>query len=272
MVLVVTLTFLHAAPTTWVQSIGGAPVGVMTLTRRGALMEYQVVHVFKRKRQRFHTRWRVDANGLDEDGRLAELQALAQGQPGCRPVREERSGRTEMLCLSPGGRDGSIDGVSIRLGRTAGGALQTVEVLGRDGHVVSRFEAKAASLQLRTDPFERGFAVTGHSGSTVVANDAAIKRVDVSPVGEAQVSDDDCLEAARRVAAREGGAVQLGLIVEKGKAWPHGWVRLPTGGLVDPTRTETGAEARQYLAFPTDRAAMLYLELLSGSVVLTWAP
>jgi hypothetical protein len=67
-----------------------------------------------------------------------------------------------------------------------------------------------------------------------------------------------------------GASVQVGLLVEDGRAWPHAWVRRSDGTQVDPTRTTNEARQRVYLAFPAAQAGRWFLELASGARTLTW--
>jgi hypothetical protein len=75
-----------------------------------------------------------------------------------------------------------------------------------------------------------------------------------------------CLEAARALASRLPGAVvQLGVLIEGARAWPHAWVRRRDGLHVDPTRPSDEAHAGVYVAFPDAAAGRWYLELASGA-------
>ena len=76
----------------------------------------------------------------------------------------------------------------------------------------------------------------------------------------------NCLERAEGIRAGEPERWQvvLGLVEDDGRFWPHAWLlEQTTGRHLDPSLNQP--ERRRYLAFPTDQAGQLYLELLDQS-------
>lgn len=246
-----------AAPLRLVQSVQGVPVGVIELVQARDTITYRAEHVFRGEERRFERSWRVNPKDLE-----SELQVLSQRRVGCFDVREERTWRRERLCVDARGQ-GSIDDVRIRVTWDRGGALRSVDVLGVSDAVVSRFERSDAKLDSRVDVFGAGFSVTGEGPVVSLEPRAETKLVNVE--GVESRSDASCLPAARAwVAAHSGASVQLGLVLEAERAWPHAWVRRGDGSFVDPT-VELGDDVlsrRVYVAF---ERAELFLELAAGA-------
>jgi hypothetical protein len=121
-------------------------------------------------------------------------------------------------------------------------------------------------LSAGVDPFGAGFSIEGE-GQVVRLEPPGGERL-VPVGGVASRVEGSCLSAARAwVGEHREDVVQLGLVVEDGRAWPHAWVRTKKGAFLDPT-LERGAEAlsrRKYLALPDREAGTRYLELASGS-------
>lgn len=259
---------LSAAPVRLVQSVQGVPVGVVEVEVKAGVLTYRARHVFRDEARAFETSWPVDAAGRDAAGLSSEVLALSvRSAPGCREVREERTGRRERLCLDAEGR-GSLDEVKLRAAWDARGRLTWLELLDGAGLVVSRFDRSAAEPKPGRDPFVDGFPVTGDGPAVRLQPAAGATQVVVEGVSAEAVNEGTCLSAARAwVSAHAGDVVQLGVVVEAGRAWPHAWVRRASGTFVDPTLDAASAarSARHYLAFPDDVAGALYLELASGS-------
>ncbi|MBL8919513.1 MAG: hypothetical protein JNJ54_11670 [Myxococcaceae bacterium] len=256
-----------ATPLRLVHVVQGVPVGVVELAVSDGRVSYRARHVFRDGERAFETSWSVDDEGRDANGLVSELWALSRRRPsGCLDVREERTGTRERLCLFEGGR-GTLDGVKLAVRWDGAGALERVDVLDSEGRVASRFERDGREPRPGADPFAEGFPVEGRGPIVRVAPDAGVKVVPVRGVPLEERAASACLPAARAwlaAHATPGDVVQLGLVLEDGRAWPHAWVRRVDGAHVDPTVEEGGREARVYLAFP-DAAGSLYLELASGS-------
>ena len=255
-----------AAPVRLVQSVAGVPVGVVEVQVTRGRLVYRARHVFRDESRRFETSWAVDAQGRDADGLLSEVVALsARADAGCRDVREERTGKRERLCLGADG-EGTLDEVKLRAAWDAKGRLRAVDVLDPAGAVVSRFEQSELEPVAGRDPFADGFPVTGAGPRVTIEPDAKARVVEVE--GVTTRATGSCLSAARAwVQAHAGDAVQLGVVIEGERAWPHAWVRQQGGRFVDPSleRTAPALAARVYVAFPDAAAGTLYLELAAGS-------
>lgn len=259
--LVVTVT-----PVRLVHSVQGVPVGVVELAQVDGQLRYRARHVFRDEARAFETSWPVDAQGRDGDGLVSELQALSRRRgPGCLDVREERTGKRERLCLEKDGR-GTLDGAKIAVTWDAAGALTRVDVLDDRSALLSRFETSVVEPAPGRDPFGEGFPVEGRGPVVRLSPKAKAQVVTVQGVPVEERSTATCLSAARTWTREHPGAeVQLGLVLEDGRAWPHAWVRRPDGSWLDPTIEAAGAAAREYLAFTGAAAGSLYLELAAGS-------
>lgn len=246
-----------AAPLRLVQSVQGVPVGVIELVQEPGTITYRAEHVFRGESRRFERSWPVNPKDLE-----SELQVLSQRRLGCVDVREERTWKRERLCVDARG-EGSIDDVRVRVTWDRAGALRSVDVLGVADSVVSRFERSDTKLDGRVDVFGAGFPVSGDGPVVALEPRAETKTVVVEGV-ESRL-DSSCLPAARAWAAKhEGASVQVGLVLEASRAWPHAWVRRADGSFVDPTveRDANVLSQRVYVALPT---AGLFLELAAGS-------
>lgn len=246
-----------AAPLRLVQSVQGVPVGVIELVEEKGSITYRAEHVFRGEARRFERSWPVKTKDLE-----SELQVLSRRRPGCFDVREERTEKVERLCVDARG-EGSIDDVRIRVRWDDAGALRSVDVLGVGDSVVSRFERSDAKLDARADVFGAGFPVSGEGPVVSLLPRADTKVVVVEGV-ESRV-ETSCLPAARTwAAAHDGSAVQLGLVLEAGRAWPHAWVRRAEGTFVDPT-VERDADVLARRVYVTLPSADLFLELAAGA-------
>lgn len=246
-----------AAPLRLVQSVQGVPVGVVELVQERDTFTYRAEHVFRGEARRFERSWPLNPKDLE-----SELQVLARRRVGCFDVREERTWKRERLCVDERG-EGSIDDVRIRVTWDRAGALRSVDVLGVADSVVSRFEQRDTKLDGSVDVFGAGFPVTG-IGPVVSLEPRAEAKV-VSVEGVASRIDASCLPAARAwVSKHDGASVQLGLVLEAGRAWPHAWARRADGSFVDPTveREADLLTRRTYVAFAD---ASLFLELAAGA-------
>lgn len=248
---------LTAAPLRLVQSVQGVPVGVIELVQERDTITYRAEHVFRGEARRFERSWPVNPKDLE-----SELQVLSRRRLGCFDVREERTQKRERLCVDERG-EGSIDDVRIRVTWDGAGSLRSVDVLGVGDSVVSRFERSNAKLDSRVDVFGAGFPVSG-AGPVVSLDPRADTKV-VAVEGVASRIDASCLPAARAwVAKHEGSSVQLGVVLEAERAWPHAWVRRADGSFVDPT-VEREADVLSHRTYVAFSGASLFLELAAGA-------
>jgi hypothetical protein len=255
MISLVLATLCSAAPSDaarYVMSVGGLPVGVVSFALEGSSYTYRSTQVFRSKTRDLTQRFEL------VDGALTpEVWWLSKKRPeGCVNVIEERSRDVESVCTFAGG--GTIGGKPFHAEYDATGALKTLTVAS------VTFAASAAVLPDRADPFAEGFAVKGRGSHLRVEPRArGVELASVRGVS-AEAPEGSCLDLARtEVAKSTGSTVVLGVVIDQGRAWPHAWVKRPTGEHVDPTVSPAEAKARQYLAF-SDHPGQLYLELLAG--------
>lgn len=252
------------APVRLVHSVADVPVGVVELTRQGSTVTYRARHVFRDDEAAFETSWDVRADGLDDAGVLSELQWLStKPKPGCLSVREERTRQLEDVCLDADGT-GRIGDVRFRGAWNKTGELERIDLLSGTG-VVSRFVRSSAEVKGGVDPFAQGFAISGTGARLKVQPSTHVTRVEVSGVDAP--SSERCLVAAKAFVSTHGGVVEVGLVEDDGRAWPHAWVRLPDGSRVDPTRAASVA-ARESVVFSPAQAGSIYLELAAGTRVV----
>lgn len=253
---------LAAAPLRLLQSVQGAPVGLVELEVSGGTARYRVRHVFRGTARVFERSWSVDGAGRDAEGRVPELFALRRRPPpGCQTVLEERTGRSERLCLDEQGR-GTLDETPIEVAFSAVGELRAISVLGADGAVLSRFEVTSGSgFDAPVDPFGAGFPLGKGAPGLVPA--AGERLVEVSAIAEQPVDEAACLDAARAWVRQHGGEVVLGLVLEARRAWPHAWVKRADGRFVDPSSNQL--EGRRYLLLASKTVGTTYLELAAGT-------
>jgi hypothetical protein len=258
---------LSAAPVRLVHFVSGVPVGVVEVQVKRGRLTYVARHVFRDESRRFEISWAVDAQGRDAEGLMSEVMALSSAaDAGCRDVREERTGKRERLCVGTHG-EGTLDDVKLRAAWDARGRLRSVDLLDPEGSVVSRFEQSTLEPVSGKDPFGDGFPLTGVGPRVEMVPQARVRVVEVEGVALVSPATGSCLAEARSwVRAHPSDAVQLGVVIEGDRAWPHAWVRLQTGRFVDPAVEATSAvlAARRYVAFQDAEAGTLYLELASG--------
>ena len=237
----------------YVMSVGGVPVGVVSYALEGSTYVYRSTQVFRSKNQEVVRRIELALGHLKP-----EVWWLSVKRPdGCVEVTEERSTVSELVCTRAGG--GTIAGRAFRSAYGPGGQLLWLELPG------VLFEASARELPARADPFAEGFAVSGEGPTPRVEPPVkGVELVHAAGVSIEAGDDQSCLELARAYVARHATTtVVLGVVIERGRAWPHAWVKTAKGEHFDPTVAPDEANPRQYLVFSRD-AASLYLELLSG--------
>lgn len=246
---------LGAAPqaqvSRYVMSLGGVPVGVVTVRLTPGQLEYESVQYFERQKRARVVRYALTADGLVLDaGVPAEVVELGKTPAlGCRPVLEELTHRIERLCVDrrvDGGVDGTIDGQPF-VASYRGGVLASLSLPGA--------EFERSWRQVRPGrPFTEGFSMAR------VKKSAQLKPVRVEG---GRGSSARCLEAAQReVAEGRADAVVLGVVLEEGRGWPHAWVRKDRRHY-DPSVPEHDAVLlkRSYLEATSASPGLVYLEL-----------
>jgi hypothetical protein len=125
-------------------------------------------------------------------------------------------------------------------------------------------------------PYAAGFSITGQGKALQLEPPVSGARwLSVTPRGTRSgplAEADSCLEVAQQfVAQNPDHTLVLGLVVEKGKAYPHAWAASERGD-VDPSAKLDGAQRPNvaYLELPRADAGRLYLELLEGRRRLVW--
>lgn len=221
--------------------LAGVPVGRVTLepTER----RYRTEHFFRRG-----ARAVVEVT-VPEGALGASFALLKPRAPGCTPVVDEVSGKRGELCVEKYGT-GTLFGEPFTAQYDARGLASLT--LG-----ASRF-VRDADAPAVGDPFASGFPLTGVGALKI--SPAWPKSERVTPAGVPGATPGDCLATARDfVATHAGAAVELGLVEDDGRAWPHAWVKTKTGERIDPS---AATPFPQYLALPNAGAA--YVELLAG--------
>jgi hypothetical protein len=250
-------------------TLGTAPAGTVELAIEGSTYTYRSVHVYRRTKAERVDKFPLSAKPVPEG-----LWLLKQPKVGCVDGVAEISHEKGQLCA---------DAVK---GNEVGG-----KVLGKD------FTAKyddsgdlmqvtmAGSTFVRTDkplvpghPYANGFPISGKG--TQLTLDPPVEGTrwperEPRGVRTKPAAEDECLKLAEEFV--EGTdfeyVLALGLVVEKGRAWPHAWAHSPASGDVDPSAKKTdnaNTPNRSYLAFPTDQAGALYVDLLDGKRKLVW--
>lgn len=132
----------------------------------------------------------------------------------------------------------------------------------------SRFFRSSKPIRLG-QPYSKGFATHGRGKQLSLEPSAEGVRWPLDlPRGtrtEPLEQPDDCLEVARKyLQSAPSFHLVLGVVVEGDRAFPHAWVNDgvndfdPTAKVSSPTRNT------RYLAFPSEQAGQLYLDLLEG--------
>ena len=266
------LTLAVLGQTRYLFELDGMPVGTVELQLTGKHYTYRSLHAYRRAKSE-----QVDEFNLAPEKPTPEGYWLwRKPAPGCVDGVAELTSTLGKLCADEvGAREvkGTTLGKPFTARYDSAGELEELQ-LGK-----SRF--------LRTDqplepgrPYEKGFAVAG-KGKKLELEPAVEgtrwpfhtpKGTRSTPLPEA----DSCLEVAReRVAEHPEFRVALGLVVEKGRAYPHAWAVSDVSGDVDPSAKAPGKKAKPapnkaYLELPREQAGALYVELLEGKRKLVW--
>jgi hypothetical protein len=244
-------------------SLGGAPAGTVELGLDHGTYTYRSVHVFRRtKAERVET-YAADAKPLPEG-----LWLWMQPAPGCVEGISELSHETGQLCVDHV-KGHEVDGTSLGKPFTAkyddnGELLQ----LRFNKSVFTRTDAPLKPRQ----PYAAGFPTEGKGTRLTLeppVEGARWPELEPRGVRTQPAEEGSCLVLAQQYVEVQdlGGVLSLGLVVEKGRAYPHAWA-----GDVDPSAKLTDARRpnRAYLELPSDQAGALYVELLEGKRKLVW--
>lgn len=259
------LVVVQAAPASgrYVMSVGGAPAGVVRFTLQAGRYSYESTHFFRSTTQQRVAHLELDATGR-ADGRVPEALLLSTlPAKGCTPTVEELSEKPGQVCVDlVEGRTvkGRLGGDAFEAQYDAGGRLASLDVGG------ARFVASAAEVRGGREPFAAGFPVTGKGNQPSLAPAVqAVREVKVDPAATSAPAGRSCLELARAALAADASlSLVLGVVIEDDRAWPHAWVQR-RGAQLDPSVPKGDAPPRRYLAFPSEQAGALYLELLAGT-------
>jgi hypothetical protein len=244
-------------------TLGLAPAGTVELSLDHGTYTYRSVHVFRRSKAERVERFAADAKPVPEG-----LWLWRQPPLGCVDGIAELTHETGQLCVAHvAGHE--VDGTSLGKDFTA--------KYDDDGLLVQLMFNK--SVFTRTDaplkpgrPYAAGFPIEGKGARLTIeppVEGARWPELEPRGIRTMPVEDGSCLQVAQQFVEQQdvGGALSLGLVVEKGRAWPHAWA-----GDVDPSAklSETRRPNRSYLQLPTNQAGALYVELLEGTRKLVW--
>ncbi len=262
----------------WVLEIDGVPVTAVSIAHQGNAFTYHSEKLFERGRTHFEARFELNSQGFDALSRAPETAWLARRRVlGCQRVFDERDRGEETVCFEAPGRGFIEKRVGDQWQKTPfsaqytdHGELQELKLLGL------RYVASEVALGVlkrdESNSFVRGFDVhVSGIGVRLVPTQRNARGVSVVAAGsKAMVAFQNCIEAAHAFRRMKPLAqLQLGVVIEGTKAYPHAWVQLD-GQALDPS-VEAGDAVmarRHYLAFDTAQAGRLYLQLLAGSIAI----
>lgn len=262
------LTVLAATPVQarFVLEVGGLPVAELRVSVQGQRYVYEATH-FLEEGPREH---RVELTLSPKHPQPEVLALLRRPAPGCRDVVEERSGRTEALCVDAGTAaklTGTLDGASFEAEYDSKGALSRITV--GAAHWVA---ASRPTKPPPESPFVRG--VTVPPGATrLVPPFPGARWLTQAPRGiasEERVGRARCLVLAREEQARRPGSrVSVGLVVEGDRAFPHAWIADGETALDPSVLPEDPVLAtRRYLEVPAAQSGAFFLQLFDGALRL----
>lgn len=245
--------------------VAHVPIAELSVSVRGQRYQYQVRRFFDEAEVSSKTFVLSPQKPLPEVLALMERQSL-----GCHHVLEERTEQLEMLCVSsstPKAMHGTLDGQVFTANYAADGALQHVAV--GDARWVATDERPAAPA---VNPFAEGIAVP--PGPLEVRPQYQEARwLAQSPTGVGRVNtigQRRCLELAREFIEHNPDArLSMGLVVERGRAYPHAWVTTPQGA-VDPSMLphDELLQSRRYLEVPVTQSGIFFLKFWNGTFKL----
>ncbi|MBK7862261.1 MAG: hypothetical protein IPJ65_27370 [Archangiaceae bacterium] len=258
------------AQTRYQFELDGAPVGAVELSRKAGRYTYRSTHVYRRSRAE-----RVDTFDLGDPKQPVPEGYWLWRKPkaGCVEGVAELTRVREPLCAEAVEKyevRGTVRGAPFTARYDLEGELLEL-VVGK-----SRFVRNGTAGE-KPPPYAKGFAIAGRGKQLALEPEVQGARWpadEPSGTRSAPVAyADSCLELATAyVAANPGARLALGVVVEKGRAYPHAWAVTASGADVDPS-AKAAAFARAntaYLELPPAEAGRLYLELLEGRRKLVW--
>ncbi len=268
--MVLALTLVLLGQTRYLFELDGVPVGSVELTLEGKHYTYKSTHAYRRALSEH-----VDEFNLAPEKPVPEGYWLwRKPAAGCVDGIAEVSDEKGQLCAEDVGMR-EVKGTAIKKAFVArydtSGELEELTI-GK-----SRFVRTDAPLQ-PGQPYAKGFEVEG-KGKKLELEPAlegtrwpfhTPKGTRKQPLPEA----DSCLDVAREyVAAHPDFHLALGLVVEKGRAYPHAWAVSDVAGDVDPSaKLAKGKPSanKAYLELPRAEVGRVYLELLEGKRKVVW--
>lgn len=257
------------AQTRYLFELDGVPVGTVELTLEGRHYTYKSTHAYRRTQSE-----RADDFTIGPPRPTPEGYWLwHKPEPGCIDGVTELSNDTGKLCADEVGvreASGTTLGKPFKARYDVSGVLEELTV-GK-----SRFVRTDQPL-VAGQPYAAGFPVGGKGKRLELEPKVEGTRwpfftprgTRTTPLAEA----DSCLEAAQEFVAENAGyRLALGVVVEKGRAYPHAWAVSELGGDVDASAKLGKAKQpnKAYLELPREQAGVLYLELLEGKRKLVW--
>ena len=266
------LTLAVLGQTRYLFELDGVAVGTVELALEGKHYTYTSLLAYRRAKAEH-----VDEFNLSPDKPVPEGYWLwHKPAEGCVPGVAEVTSATGKLCADEVGvREvkGTAMGKPFTARYDASNELEEL-VVGK-----SRF--------LRTDkplvpgqPYAKGFPVEGKGKKLELQPPLEGTRWPFfTPKGTRSAplpEPDSCLEVAQAfVAEHPGYRLVLGVVMDKGRAYPHAWAASDVSGDVDPSAKAPGPKAKPtpnktYLELPKEQVGVLYVELLEGRRKLVW--
>lgn len=266
------LTLAVLGQTRYLFELDGVPVGTVELSLEGKRYTYTSLLAYRRAKSEH-----VDEFNLAPERPTPEGYWLwRKPAQGCVAGIAEVTNATGKLCADEVGvREvkGTTLGKPFTARYDAGGELEEL-LLGKSRFV--RTDKPLAPGQ----PYAKGFAVGG-KGKKLELEPALAgtrwpfhtpKGTRAAPLREA----DSCLEVAQAFVAENADyRLVLGVVMDKGRAYPHAWAASEVSGDVDPSARAPGRGAKPsanktYLELPKEQIGTLYVELLEGRRRLVW--
>lgn len=259
MTVALALALVALGQTRYLFELDAVPVGTVELFLDGTKYTYRSTHAYRRAKSVSADTFTLGAGKPVPEGYWLWRKPAA----GCVEGIAELSNETGTLCADEVGVR-EVKGTTLKRAFTArydaAGELEELK-LGK-----SRFVRTDKPL-VAGSPYERGFAIEGKGKGLALepplegARAAQPKGTRTKPAP----SDDSCLELAQQYVKEHPEAqLTLGVVVEKGRAYPHAWA-----GEVDPS-AKKGKSTDVYLELPREQAGALYVELLEGRRKLVW--
>ncbi len=249
--------------------LDGVPVGTVELSQQGERYTYKSLHAYRRARSEQSDEFKlVKGRPMPEGFWLWHKPA-----EGCIDGIAELTSTTGKLCADDVGVH-EVKGKT--LGKPFSARYDAADELEELTLGKSHFVRSSKPLEAG-QPYEKGFAIEG-KGKKLELEPAveAARWPFFTPRGTRKAplpEPDSCLEVAQAfIAENPEYRLALGLVVDKGRAYPHAWAVSEVSGDVDPSAKTSKAKApnKAYLELPRDGAGALYVELLEGKRKLVW--